>query len=105
MLFARLQGRMELDTMEGRQASEDGGYWQKDVAPAMWGGDGGDEEGGSQVGSAPTCLLWALCLLCLMLALAPHGARSFFMSPWASRVLMLPCEPAPCSPPSSLYSR
>lgn len=44
-------------------------------------------------------LRWALplppCFLGLVLALAPHGARSFIRAPWANGVLALPYEPAP----------
>lgn len=76
------------------------------------GGDGGDREGRdtgwcleagcSQVGPVPTCLLWALCFLGLVLALTPPlRARSFIRAPWANIVLTLPCEPAPCTPHSS----
>lgn len=32
----------------------------------------------------------------------PCGARSFIMAPWANGVFTLPCDPSPCSPPSSL---
>lgn len=65
MLFASLQDRMELGTMEGRRAREDGGYRQKDMAAATWWWDG---EGSSQVDPFRACLPWALCLQGLMLA-------------------------------------
>lgn len=68
MLFASLQDRMELGTMEGRRAREDGGYWQEDTAAATWGGGGGTGRAALRwTPSEPACL--GLCAskdLCLL---------------------------------------